>query len=130
MAELQQNIVDPYWDKIGKRSGAHAILMSFHHGRFNGPVTSDQICSVAKRLNLCDSEMEANYHQGRMYGAWKAKDTLVGHGLLDEHKMGVSYTDRGFRSNGKHRYSITGEIFFGASLFFVLLDYSMGIVSN
>jgi hypothetical protein len=110
LAELGDNIVDPYLEKIGKRSGAHAILMTFHHGRFVAPVTNDQICEIVKRLNLCDSEMEANYHQGRMYGAWKAKDTLVSHGFLQEHKTGVSYTGGGFRSNGKHRYSITGEI--------------------
>lgn len=108
--KLEDNTVDPYLhNKIGKRSGAHAIFMAFHHGNIEATVTREQICQTVKELDLCDEDMDANYHQGRMYGAWKAKDTLIKRGFLLEYKAGVSFTDRGFRSNGKHTYSITGR---------------------
>jgi hypothetical protein len=107
---LECRQVDPYLEsKCAKRSGAHAILMAFHHGNIEATVTREQICKTVRHLNLCDEVMEANFHQGRVYGAWKAKDTLIKHGFLLEYKAGVSYTDRGFRSNGMHTYSITGE---------------------
>lgn len=107
---LEHNQVDPYLEnKCAKRSGAHAILMAFHHGSIEATVTKDQICETVRQLNLCDEVMEANFHQGRMYGAWKAKDTLIKHGYLLEYKAGVSYGSRGFRSNGRHTYSITGK---------------------
>jgi hypothetical protein len=110
LTALENTQVDPYLEKkCARRSGAHAILMAFHHGNIEATVTKDQICDTVQQLNLCDEAMEANYHQGRMYGAWKAKDTLIKHGYLIEYKAGVSFTDRGFRSNGKHTYSITGK---------------------
>lgn len=105
---LEDTVVDPYLEtKIGKRSGAHAILMAFHHGAIDTSVTKDQIFRVVRDLDLCDSEMDANFHQGRQYGAWKSKDTLIRHGFLQEHKANIQMTDRGFRSTGKHLYSIT-----------------------
>lgn len=105
---LEDTIVDPYLEKkISKRCGAHAILMAFHHGTIDTSVTKDQIIKVVRDLNLCDNEMDANWHQGREYGAWKAKDTLIRHGFLQEHKASIRMTDRGFRANGKHLYSIT-----------------------
>ncbi|KAG7347817.1 ERCC4 domain containing protein [Nitzschia inconspicua] len=105
---LENRQVDPYLEnRCAKRSGAHAILMAFHHGNIEATVTREQICETVRHLNLCDEVMEANYHQGRMYGAWKAKDTLIKHGFLLEYSAGVSYTSRGFRSNGMHTYSIT-----------------------
>jgi ERCC4-type nuclease len=104
---LEENAVDPYLDKMSKRSGAHAILMAFHHGSIEATVTRERICQTVRDLDLCDEPMDANFHQGRMYGAWKAKDTLIKHGFLLEYKAGARYTDRGFRSNGAHTYSIT-----------------------
>jgi hypothetical protein len=105
---LEDTIVDPYIEiKIGKRSGAHAILMAFHHGAIDTSVTKDQIFRVVRDLDLCYSEMDANFLQGRQYGAWKSKDTLIRHGFLHEHKANIQMTDRGFRATGKHLYSIT-----------------------
>jgi ERCC4-type nuclease len=106
--KLEETITDPYLEtKIGKRSGAHAILMAFHHGTIDTSVTKYQIFKVVSDLDLCDSEMDANFHQGRQYGAWKSKDTLIRHGFLQEHKASIRMTDRGFRTTGKHLYSIT-----------------------
>ena len=96
----------PYIDKMARESGGYAILLAFH---FSGrdSLTIDQICSMAQPY--CRDEMRANYHAGRMYGAWKSKDTLVRHGLITEHKAGARWTGGGFRSNGKNTYSISAD---------------------
>ena len=108
--KLRNETVDPYLkSRIKKRGGAHAILMAFYHGNLPQTATRELICRTVEQYNLCDEQMDANFHQGRMYGAWKSKDTLVRNGYLVEYKAGVRFTDRGFRSNGLHTYSLTGK---------------------
>ena len=102
--QMEQNDAHPYIDKMKRRGGAYAIMMAFYvSGR--DTMTKDQICTLAQPH--CDEQMEANFHQGRMYGAWKSKDTLIRHDFLTEHKQGVQYTNQGFRSNGKNLYQMS-----------------------
>ena len=103
---LQENTMMPYVEQMAQRSGAYAMLLAFH-------ISGKDSLSKQEMIRLgqphCSTEMESNYHAGRMYGAWKAKDTLVRHGLITEHKAGVRYTPVGFRSNGQNTYSISSD---------------------
>ena len=75
----------PYLTKIKLRSGAFAILMAFHLSQ-RATMTKDDIIATGQRF--CDEEMEANYHAGRSYGAWKGNDTLKKHGLItSDHRV-------------------------------------------
>jgi len=104
--QIEEHAMMPYIEKLAKGSGAYAILLAFHlSGR--DTLSKNEIIRLAQPH--CNSEMEANYHSGRMFGAWKSKDTLVSHGLITEHKAGVRYTPGGFRSNGKSTYSISSD---------------------
>ena len=109
-AQERQQMADvtflPFIDKMARESGGYAIMLAFH---FSGrdSLSIDQICTMAQPY--CRDEMRANYHAGRMYGAWKSKDTLVRHGLITEHKAGARWTEGGFRSNGKNTYSISAD---------------------
>lgn len=87
---------DPYLKKIKARGGAYAILLAFHHST-QKTLNKEQICRAAQPF--CDEQMKENYLDGRTYGAWKSKDTLVKHGLLTQNNT-RQFGDNGWRSNG------------------------------
>jgi ERCC4-type nuclease len=68
-----------------------------------------QLCSAAQPF--CDELMEANYHQGRMRGAWSSITTLEKHGLVSVHKAGVAWNDQagGLRALGSNSYRLTPD---------------------
>jgi len=105
----------PYLKTIKARGGAYAILMAFHHSTIKN-LSKDEICSRAQPF--CDSDMRENFHAGRMHGAWKSKDTLLSHGLINQTAGGAHYVNGvGFRGQ-KHSYTLTsdGEKFIEALL--------------
>jgi hypothetical protein len=87
---------DPYLKNIKARGGAYAILLAFHHSA-KQTLTKDQICRAAQPF--CDEPMKESFHDGRYFGAWKSKDTLVKHGLLTQNNS-RQFGERGWRSNG------------------------------
>lgn len=103
---LEESAFLPYIEQLQRESGGYAILLAFHFSQQES-MTKDQICRIGQ--DYCREQMMENYHAGRMYGAWKANETLARHGLLTVHKAGVSYTNLGFRSNGKNTYMITSD---------------------
>lgn len=104
---------DRYVRDITIRGGAFAILMAFRYS-LTEILTKRDICREAQKF--CDTEMEGNYHAGRTFGAWKAKDTLKNRNLLKEQGY-KHYTPNGFRDR-QHTYSLTrdGEMFIDALL--------------
>lgn len=107
----------PYLTTIKLRGGAFAILMAFYCSQQTGSLTKDQIIAAGQRF--CDEELEANFHAGRTYGAWKSNETLVRHGLIHCNKRRTEYRENvGFRSLGKNTYALTrdGEMFIEALL--------------
>jgi ERCC4-type nuclease len=100
----------PYLTKIKIRGGAFAILMAFHLSQTT-TMTKAQIIAAGQRF--CDEQMEADFHQGRMHGAWKAVDTLKRHLLIHVNST-VQYREgRGMRAAGEFTYQLTrdGEAF-------------------
>ncbi|CAB9502680.1 expressed unknown protein [Seminavis robusta] len=107
LMHARDNTVNPYITNMQKNSGAYAILLAFY---ISGKDSLSKQEIIALGQQFCSSEMEANYFAGRLYGAWKSKDTLIRHGLITQHKTGASYIpNRGFRSNGKHTFSISED---------------------
>ena len=102
---------DHYMRSMKIRGGAFAILMAFHHSQTD-VLRKAQICQEAQRY--CDDQMDSNYHAGRMYGAWKAIDTLKSHHLVTEQGF-ATHTGRGFRDR-PHEYTLTrdGKMFIEA----------------
>jgi ERCC4-type nuclease len=102
-SQMEEN--GPYLQDLKKHGGAYAILLAFHFSA-RDTMTKDQILSNAQPYS--NEAMDSDYFAGRMYGAWKGKDTLVKHDLLTEHKSGPRWIlNQGFRSKGKHSFSIT-----------------------
>jgi hypothetical protein len=98
------------------RGGSYAILMAFHHSATK-TLSKAQICQLAQPY--CDEEMEANFHAGRMHGAWSSHKTLCTHNLLTKEGDNRRYVPNvGFRSNGPARLTLTrdGEQFTEAML--------------
>ena len=98
------------------RGGAYAILMAFHHSNTK-TLSKDQVCQLAQEY--CDEDMEANFHAGRMHGAWSSNETLSKHNLLAKEGNNRHYVAGvGFRSNGPARLTLTrdGEKFVEAML--------------
>jgi len=96
---------DPYLKRIKSRGGAMAILLAFHVSPRDVLSKSD-ICRIGQQF--CDDIMEANFHQGRLHGAWSANKTLVKHGLMQAN--GTARYDAnagGFRSQGAWSYCLT-----------------------
>ena len=96
----------PYIEQMQRESGGYAILLAFHFSQRDN-MTKDEICRIGQ--DYCKEQMSENYHAGRMFGAWKGNETLARHGLITVHKAGARWTERGFRSNGKHTYMITAD---------------------
>lgn len=117
MEDATENHFDdhPYLKKIKARSGAYAILMAFHHSATK-TLTKDQLCHLGQQH--CDEEMMANYHAGRMFGAFKGKDTLTKHDLIIQDNGGGPRNVGGRWTQSKHTYSLTrkGEKFTEAML--------------
>ena len=98
------------------RGGSYAILMAFHHSATK-TLSKAQICQLAQPY--CDEEMEANFHAGRMHGAWSSHKTLCTHNFLAKEGDNRRYVPNvGFRSNGPVRLTLTrdGEQFTEAML--------------
>ena len=104
---------DHYMKSMKIRGGAYAILMAFHYSQTE-VLRKNQICQEAQQF--CDEQMESNYHAGRMYGAWKAIDTLKSHHLVTEQGF-ATHTGGGFRDR-PHEYTLTrdGKLFIAALL--------------
>ena len=105
---------DHYMKSMKIRGGAYAILMAFHHSQTD-VLRKAQICREGQQF--CDDQMDSNYHAGRMYGAWKAIDTLKSHHLVTEQGFATHTPGRGFRDR-PHEYTLTrdGKMFIEALL--------------
>jgi hypothetical protein len=96
----------PYFKTIKARSGSYAILMAFHHSTIK-TLSKDEICLKAQPF--CDTDMEPNFHAGRMHGAWSSNKTLLKHGLINQTGGGAQYVDGvGFRGQ-KSSYTLTRD---------------------
>ena len=96
----------PYLKTIKARSGSYAILMAFHHSTIK-TLSKDEICSKAQPF--CDTDLDANFHAGRMHGAWSSNKTLLKHGLINQTGGGAQYVDGvGFRGQ-KNYYTLTRD---------------------
>ncbi|KAI2494278.1 crossover junction endonuclease MUS81 [Fragilaria crotonensis] len=97
----------PYLKKIKMRGGAYAILMAFHHSSTK-TLSKPQICQLAQPY--CDEDMDADFHAGRMHGAWAANKTLLKHHLLTTEGNNRQYIHGvGFRSNGCASFTLTSD---------------------
>lgn len=103
---MEESTFLPYIERMERESGGYAILLAFHFSQRDS-MTKEEICRIAQ--DYYKDEMTENYHAGRMYGSWKANETLARHDLITIHKTGARWTERGFRSNGKNTYSITND---------------------
>lgn len=89
------------------RGGAYAILMAFHHSSTK-TLSKPQICQLAQPY--CDEDMDADFHAGRMHGAWAANKTLLKHHLLTTEGNNRQYIHGvGFRSNGCASFTLTSD---------------------
>ena len=80
--------------------------MAFQHSTLR-TLSKDEICSRAQPF--CDTDMEANFHAGKMHGAWSSNKTLIRHGLVNITAGGANYIDGvGFRGQ-KNRYTLTSD---------------------
>jgi len=102
---------DHYMKKIKIRGGAYAILMTFQYSQTD-ILRKAQICSEGQKF--CDEQMDANFHAGRMHGAWSSMKTLKTRHLVND-QGNIRYTGNGFRDS-PHSFSLTrdGKLFIQA----------------